>query len=208
MAAAKAIAMKHQIDLASIPMGEDKQKRATMQTDKATVKIRSKHIRPYHKYVCGILSNVFGIRVITVWNSFVFIGEATDVAICTMLFPWLENTIWDTYYAVRRARGETCHVCGTANAVFLGFYHGILEVNRKAEEQLSKKDGETWALVLVDKKAIIEKRVEEEFPMLRKGRASKERSYTPGCYQHGYVKGKTINLRQVGSGSGPAGELA
>jgi len=200
---AKEIAMRYHLDIAGISM-EDKsgKNKSAITTDKGSVKIRSKHFRPYHRYVCATLMEVFGIRVIRSWQSFVFIGETFDVAVCVALFPWLEEAFWDCYWQIRKSYGETEYVAGTANGAYMGFYNGILAANKRAEASLSTAEKQSWALVVVDKNALVEQRVKQEYPELGKSRKSSIRAFNDGAYHTGYAKGKQVNLRQVNGGSG------
>jgi len=204
MGKAKEIAMRYHLEIADISL-EDKsgKNKSTITTDKGSVKIRSKHFRPYHRYVCATLMEVFGIRIIiiTSYRSYIFIGETFDVAVCCALFGWLEEAFWDCYWQIRKSYGETDYVAGTANGAYLGFYNGLLAANKRAEAALSSAEKQSWALVVVDKNALVEQRMKEEYPMLGKARRSSIRSMDSGAYHTGYAKGKTVNLRQVNGGS-------
>jgi len=199
MGKAKEIAMRYHLELASIAMADPKAPKSNSVTvDKGTVKIRSKHFRPYHKYVCSTLSVIFGIRIITVYRSYVFIGEAFDVAVCVELFPWLEESYWGCYWSIRKSRGETDYEAATANGAYSGFYNGLLAANKRAEQTLSKPEAQSWALIVVNKDALVEQRVAQEFPHLIKARKSSMRVFDYDAYQTGYAKGRSVNLRQVG----------
>lgn len=202
MGKAKEIAMRYQLEIADIALdtGKDKKTNA-ITTDKGTVKIRSKHFRPYHKYVCGVLQEIFGIRIIRVYRSYVFIGESFDVAVCCELFPWLEESFWGCYWQIRKSRGETDYEAATANGAYTGFYRGILEANKRAEQALNQQEKQSWALMVVGKAALVEQRVKEEFPSLSKSRASSMRAFDNDAYHTGYAKGRSVNLRQVGGTS-------
>jgi len=203
MGKAKEIAMRYHLEIADISMEDKsgKNKKGSITTDKNSVNIRSKHVRPYHRYVTATLMEVFGIRVIQSYRSFIFIGETFDVAVSCALFPWLEEAFWSCYWQIRKSYGETEYVAGTANGAYLGFYNGLLAANKRAEATLTSTEKQSWALVVVDKNALVEQRMKEEFPNLGKARKSTTRSIDHGAYAAGYAKGKTVNLRQVSGGT-------
>jgi hypothetical protein len=197
MAKAKEIAMRHSIELASVDLhGADEDKAAGIEIERVDVQARSEHPQQYHRFIVMLLSKLFGISVIRMGNRYAFIGEVMDVAICKALWPWLEHTFRRTYC---NAANEGVIERGSIgkNNVYAGLYRGIVEANRREEAKLSTEDKSKWALVVVNKDALVKQREAQEFPNLRTARA---RSYTMNAAgrNYGYAKGKQINLRQVG----------
>lgn len=200
MAKAKEIAMRHGIDMATVAAaGKQDSDKASMEIGKGEVQIRSQRPQKYHRFVCAALQEVFGIRVVRIWNKYIFIGEATDVAISRELFPWLEDVFYSTYYRAMRA-GEVECCAASKNGVYSGLYWGIVAANKRAEEQLKTEEKQTWALIVRNKDALVEAKMHEEFPHLEKGKERRLTSSTR-AWNIGYEKGKTINLNQTSNGT-------
>jgi hypothetical protein len=205
MARAKEIAMRHAIDIGGIDITNAKERKSILQTDKAESKIRSKHPQRYHRFICGVFKQVFGVESVQTWSRasdgpcYVFIGESTDVAICTALFPWLEEVFCKLPFKVIREKGFP-ESNGVKNAVYQGLYYGIIESNKKAEAALSSDDKNKWAVVVRNKDVAVQARLHQEFPRLTQGRSSRLTTNS-AAQQHGYEAGRKINLSQVGGGA-------
>jgi len=201
---AKEIAMRHGIDIAGIDIsGKDEGKDGadTMTIERVDVATRSKNPQKYHRFICALLQEVFGVSVIRLWDCYVFIGEATDVAICRALFPWLEDVFYSTYYKAKLA-GIVISCAADKNGIYSGLYNGMLSANRKAEAALNTEDRSKWAMVVRSKESLVKAKVEEEFPTLQQARRSRL-STNSRAWDHGYREGQKIRLNQVGtSGTG------
>ena len=196
MAKAKEIAMRYGIDIAGVGIAGKEDEKRQMTTDNVAIQPRSKHPQKYHRYINWVLQSVFGIKVIRSGNRFFYIGETVDVAICRELFPWLEDVFYSTY----NKAANDCQIDRTAadkNGMYQGLHDGILAANKRAEEALTSTEKSTWALVVVNKSALVQKRMETDFPHLTKGRASTIRTFNPVAHGIGYAKGRSINLRQT-----------
>jgi len=197
MGKAKELAMKHGIELASIDMAAGRSAGSSIEIDRADVQIKTSAQKPYHTWIYRVLRQCFGVQVIISGTEAIFIGEATDVAICRELFPYLEKVFPSTYYHAEKNGMVSC--AANKNGVFRGLCDGIIEVNKREEAKLTPKEASCWALIVVNKDALIEKRVEKEFPVLiyRKARAQQ---VSNSAYAFGRAKGQQIRLNQVGSG--------
>jgi len=207
MAQAKKIAMRHQIDIATVDL-EDMSKTTNAGVAVATdnsVKIHCKYERPYHRYIFRTLMDVFGVMIIPrsiVRNrsnrEIVFVnivGEVTDVEICKVLIPWLEKVFPDTFNRYCKATGMK-KTAASGNGCFHGLMKGIIEANKSAEEELDRHDSEVWAVAVVDKEKAVEEAVAEAFPNLIT-RTARATQYSGQAAAFGYTKGKEINLGQV-----------
>jgi hypothetical protein len=208
MAQAKKIAMRHQIDIATVDL-EDKStttKAGIAVAKDNSVKIHCKYERPYHRYIFNTLMEVFGVMIIprsVVRNrsnrEIVFVnivGETTDVEICKVLIPWLEKVFPDTYKKFLAHHGIEKPRAAFANGCYHGLMSGIIEANKVAEEELGGADAEVWAVAVVDKEKAVEDAVAEAFPNLIT-RKAKRTGYSHGAAAYGHSKGKEINLGQV-----------
>ena len=200
MGKAKEIAMRYQIDIASIDMKAGKSAGASLNIDKTQLRVRSKNQQQYHRWIYGVLREVFGIRVITQGPLIYFIGEATDVTISKELFPWLEEVFWSTFMRGVKSGLLEQYRAADRNGCYCGLYQGIIRNNEREEEKLNTTDKACMALIVIDKTALIEKRVEQEFPEMRK---SKKRSLqmSSRSHAHGYATGIKTTLRQSGAGA-------
>jgi hypothetical protein len=151
------------------------------------------------------LREVFDVQTIQYGNtgSFCFVGEANDITICKVLFPWLEDVFYNTYYQLMKS-GRIKSCAADKNGVWNGMAWGIIEANKREEEKLSKNEQQTMALMVVDKKALIDKRVADLFPRCKTTKIKRQTSDT--ALGLGYAKGKQINLRQMG-GNRATGQL-
>lgn len=203
MQRAKEIAMKHQINLATISLEDPNEKRGIqIQTDKQEAVLRSKKEQLYHLEIYQIFRSVFGVRTIRFrgWNgdSIMLLGEVTDVMICKELMPWLEDVYYSTYYNAKKS-GLIYGTRADKRGIYEGLTVGIRSVNKKAEDRLEKKEAQTYALVVRKKQEVVDAFVKQEFPDLRsvKQRPVEVNARALGI---GIAKGKTINLQHVGNG--------
>lgn len=197
MGKAKEIALRYNIEIGSINLEEGKSAGAGMQTGKHEIKLRSKKEQKYHRYINWTLQEVFSIRVIRFGGyGFCYIGEATDVAIATALFPWLEDVFYSTYYTAKK-EGRVISCAAHKNGIYEGLWLGLVRANKREEEKLDDKDKGTMALVLRDKKQIVDAAVALAFPKLK---SSKQRDLdmSQDAKMIGFNKGKTIKLNQLG----------
>ncbi len=205
LAKAKEVAMRHGIDISSISL-EDKQNAGPSieVVNDESLMISSKYEQPYHRWIYNILQQCFGVRVITSVAStyggrkvfkIYLIGEVVDVEIAKVIFPWLEKIFPRTLsQAVRR--GQLTYCAAHTNGCYAGLFQGILAANKREEEKLTGEDKSTWALVVREKKDLIDERVEEEFPDLQT-RKSRERQMSSYGYRVGYDAGSQIKLNQL-----------
>jgi len=208
MAKAKEIAMRFQIDIASIKLDKGESAPAMAIERDDTLKTGSQYQQPYHSHIFHILTFVFGVRVILnitsgkhgpnkILSTIHLIGEATDVAIAKVIFAWLEGVFPSTKTKLAAQAGITGTInAAFCNGVYLGLYRGILEANKKAEQALSADDTNRYALVVVNKNALVQKRVEADFSHLRSTKAH-ARKLNDAAYQAGFKVGSALNLRQM-----------
>lgn len=207
IARAKALAIRHSIDLASVDLTQDEKSASAIEVGKDEVEIRSKYQQPYHPHVIWVLEAVFGVSIIThgfssyggkVVSRIVIIGEVIDVAIAKAVFPYLEKVFPATLSKAVSA-GILTYCAAHTNGCYFGLRQGIIAANKREEEKLSKDDASKYALILVDKKALVQSAVEEEYPDL-KSKAAREKQMNWVAAVYGKREGEKINLRQVGSG--------
>jgi hypothetical protein len=232
MAAAKKIAMEHNIELGSVDLADPKANAggAEVHTDE-DLKVKAAFERRYHSWVFHIVQEMFGVRVFVsrykhgsrqrihkVW----IIGDATDVAMAKAIFSWLEDLYPKSYlHAVNSF--QIANDAASQHGYYRGLTAGILEANQKEEDEVlntwrAQGQGEAnkYAMVLRNKEMAIEKKVAQLFPALVKkkeeeAKKDKKPPKSPKYSEHaaylGYEKGKSINLNQVGGASAPKGQI-
>jgi hypothetical protein len=211
MARAKEIAMRYNIDLATVQIGQKDKSAFSIETDKTQVKIRSQHPQKYHDWIARTLMRCFDIHVIYLGRKgaagIVFIGEKTDVAICVELFPWLEDVFYSTYYRGRKA-GLYPISAASKNGVYAGLYYGIVEANKRMEEQIKRENPNAYALVVRSKEQAVQARVSNEFPKLETPKKQRETQMNHRAYMHGKEKGRSIKLNQLAGAQNPTSRLS
>lgn len=209
MARARAIAVQHNIELASIDLTNDDKAKAAIDITKETMRTRSKHEQPYHRWIYQVLREVFEVKVIRVWYMSAsggrvveptLIGSPFDIAIAKEIFPFLEK-IFPATLSRAVSGGQLTYSMADTNGCYEGICHGIIDTNRREEEKVVKESTNTnqnqYALVLAKKEELIEQAMDKYFPN-RKARPNRARTFNPGAYHYGQQEGRKINLRQVG----------
>ena len=201
MAAAQRLAIQHNIDLASVvAAGDANGSTPGLETDKASLASKTRGKRLHHLPIARVLMQCFDVEFI--WTggggNACIIGEKTDVALATYCWAWLGETFPRLYKEWARAEGIEIGSTGEhvrRRSYYDGLQRGISETNRRQREA-AKRDaatGASFALVLVRKEEVVAARVAEEFPMLRKARASsREMDYR--AYGQGHEAGRKIRL--------------
>lgn len=204
MAAAKSMAMRHGLDLASVDTTEKNGKKTGDVIRDKTMKTRAKYHQPYHRYAWAVLEDVFGIKVVYNFtdtkggkqvNYLNFIGDPLDVEISKAIYPFIEKLFPKKVTEYINARGLKW-TTAIANGLYDGLYYGILEANKREEANLNAEEAQQWGLVVRDKKQKIEDATAEMFGKLTKAKATNLK-YDPMARVTGRIEGKKINLRQV-----------
>ena len=203
MAAAKRIADDNNIELATVNWNTEAGKR-TLEAGKEDVHFRSKYEQIYHRPIYSVLLNVFGIVILSSRYSITFIGEKTDIAICQVLFPWLEDVFFKTCYQATRS-GRIEDRVAPRRSLFFGLARGIISANTKQEAARPEQEAQTMAMVVRNKKQVVADYMAAEFPKLRNRKTVMVSTHNL-AYQIGIAAGEKINLRQTTAGR-PVGAL-
>lgn len=221
MARAKEIALKHGIELASIPAPTDSKVRTAVTVDtRKDLKTSTRYVHPYHVWVLQTLEDAFGVRFIywqtrvgshPYWTQIYVIGEPADVTLAVGLFPWLESLFPSLYHQAWK-QGRVAKNFAAQNGYYAGLCFGIREVNKREEAKLSADDRSKWALVVQDKSALVQAEYDKYFPKPAEGekepKARKQRrEYDYHAMAHGKEKGRTIRLNQL-NGAGDTNLVA
>lgn len=199
MAAAKKIANAHNIELASVDWKAGDKSKPGLEAEAKGVKFRSRKEQMYHKYIYYVLMDCYGLRILSSPYSLTFVGEKTDVAICQLIFPWLEDLFFQSHWKKLKL-GLVRDNASDRRSVYLGFARGIIAVNLKTDKEESTGDQNKMAIVLRDKKTVIQNYIEQLFPDL-KTRKDKSKSELNGhAYSLGMQEGKKINLSGLSAG--------
>lgn len=213
---AKEMAMRYGIDLASLNVGDGGPKQEWDVRNDDSLKIRTQYEQPFHRWIFNVLQDVFGTRFIlsrgqgknrsnVIFHKIWIIGETTDIVIVKALFPWLEQIYWDTFYEGAKKGLFEKNAAGR-NGCYAGLSRGIKEANKNTEAAFTPEEQGKWAVVLVKKEDLIQRKMAADFPNLR-NRQARSIDMDSNAYSHGYERGKQVNLSQSGSGSKPAGHL-
>jgi len=220
MARARAIAVEHNIELSAIDLNDNTKTKEAFQVVRDSVKPCTATPRRYHRWVYRVIKQVFDVHVVLSTDSgpkassrkrvsqVHLIGDPLDVAIVKEIFPFLEKS-FAAIYSRAVSSGLLQDNAADANGCWAGVYTGILETNKREEEQAVKSatgiTGNQYALVLRKKEELIEAAAEKFFPNAKAGPArSQQRSVIAQAY--GHAEGRKINLRQVGQ-SAKLGQL-
>lgn len=199
MAKATALAREHNIDLATVAEGEVK---TGLQVDSVILKTSTKYERPYHNEILGTLRACFGVKTIlhAYWTPqaqrvimhITMVGEKTDLIIAEYCWKFLEQNFplcWSNYRKEQGIKDSWT----SSRSYWVGLGNGIRENNRRAVEAMPSDQRNKYALVLVDKTALIEAKTAEMFPKLRNIRSGMK-GMDGSAYQAGVAKGRTIKL--------------
>lgn len=206
MAKAKEIAIRHNIDIASIGLDDPNAKGGIDITTDKTLRTRSEYEQPYHRWIFNVLEEVFGVKVVRMirrdYNGIrisciVLIGDTVDVAIAKEIFPWLEKVFPRTLSRLVHARKLT-YCAADTNGCYYGFYRGIVEANKREEEKLTKKEASSMALVVRKKEDLIQTELEEQFPHA-KVRSTRHKEMNGEAFHYGKAEGSRIKLNQLGA---------
>ena len=205
LARAKEIAVRHNIDLASVNVdrGEEKGIRVEVEKD-SSLKTRSKFEQPYHSQIYKVVQLLFDVRIIRgldhTYNGPVvrclhLFGDPFDVALVKEIFPWLEK-VFPKILSTFVREGALTYSAADTNGCYKGVAAGILEANRREEEKIPSQDKNGWALVVRGKREAINKLVDKTFPDLQTPRHT-SKSLNAKAFNLGHREGSKINLRQV-----------
>lgn len=201
MRKAQELAIAHNIDLSTVKVDGDIEV-GKIETTSTKVGTSTKYERPYHCEILNVLQECLGLRTIlhSYWtdqaqrviSAITFVGEKTDVALGTYCWAWLEQLFPKCWSEYRRAHGlEDRWV--SSRSYYVGLRAGIINNNRRAVEELPPDAAHRYALVVVDKTALVNAYTEELFPKLKKNNAH-QKHFDPYAYAAGKEKGATIRL--------------
>ena len=192
MGRAKELAMKHGIELASLPAREQNRSRLALDIENNSgLKLSTRYEHPYHTWVLQTLEKAFGLKLILSRGR---IGS----------HPWLEG-LFPKLYGKAVKEGRLPKNFAAANGFYYGLYQGILSNNKRQEDALTGSDKTNWALVVRSKEEQIAETVALAFPELKKAKAS-HKKYNGQAINHGVLQGSKIKLNQV-HGAGSAGAI-
>lgn len=197
MAAAQRLAIKHNIDLASVSVDEPGP--IKIETDRVDLGADGATRRPHYKPIARCLQNCFDIRVIYCGPRVVLIGEKTDLAIAQYCWAWLGEVFPRLYRDYVKERGsfigdKTFDTVVRRRSFYEGLQYGIETANARARsDAIASSDGQRYAMVLVRKEEVVGQRVTAEFPQLRSMR-DRTAGTLPGAFNHGQAQGSKIKL--------------
>lgn len=200
MVAAKRIANANNIEIASIDWAKNPNEKPALEAEQKDFQFRSKKEQIYHRFIYHVLQAVYDVKILSNCYRLTVIGEKTDIAICQVIFPWLEDVFYTTYYrAMKEGKVQSC--AGTKRSIYAGLSRGLINVNVKAEQDLDKDAQQTMAMVVRDKKKVVEDFFHATHPKVGK-RKDLARSLHNGAYQIGIAAGEKIRLNGISAGKG------
>ena len=202
MARAKAIAVEHNLELSSIDLTDPKQAKSAINIEaNDTLRIRSMYRQPYHKWIWNVLQSVFGVDLVYNFtstsggcriNRITIIGDSVDVLIATTMHPYLEKIF--PALLTRYLKDNSFEYCAAhMNGFYRGLAVGIMYANQQEEEKV--KENDRYALVVRDKKQMIEEKKKEMFPKV-KARSARDVLIDEEAKNRGFREGQKINLRR------------
>lgn len=198
MRLAQELAIKNNIDLADIKIESPKSAGIDVKNDHVVLETYEKS---YHWPVMGTVEECFDVRAIRFTgirngNAYidrvVLVGEKTDLILARYALSYLLDLFPKCYLTYRKThdRKDTWVL---QKSYYRGLAVGIKEANRRQREELEKEDASKFALVLVEKKSIIETKMHELFPNLRTVR-NRTKRHDNHAASAGYSKGRTVQL--------------
>lgn len=201
MAKATALAREHGIDLASVT-ADGEVKVEELETDFAESKTKTRQEQPYHMFIISVLMGVFHVRCncgtytdhncMRYLTRITWIGEKTDVALAAYCWTWLEGLFPKCWLEYRKAHGIADNYI-SKRSYYRGLRDGIISANERAEAALPVDLKNRFALVLVKKTELVEKRYNAMFPGAKPISTFSTRE-DHGAKSAGYSKGQTIKL--------------
>lgn len=210
LARAQEIAIRYNIELADIELGEDDSKKGIKVERDQELGTGSKFKQPYHDHIANVLMNCFDVRVLwhisrevngTRVSSISIFGEKTDIAICKQIFPWLEKV----FPAILRKgirTGILRENMACINGCYSGISKGLQETNQHMKDKLAGDNAGKYAMVVRSKADKIDELFNELYPDLKDRRSSRVK-FSEAAFNHGKAEGSKINLNQMNSGTRP-----
>lgn len=209
MAAAKALARRHDIDIASVDFqqtGNGGGGGGVQTTRDSTLGTRTKYWKPFHDPILIVLEKVFEVRVVRtgyrhrtnsqwVCTSISLVGTVQDVAIAKAIYPFLES-MFPRVYREELNRGSFRDCRASMNGCYWGLANGIIDANKREEDNLQGEDRSKWAMVVATKQDAVDRKFEELYPKLKESRKT-NKQVDPFAYMLGEKRGSKINLNQV-----------
>lgn len=213
MAMAQRLAIKHNIDLASVA-ATDAVGAPSFETDRADIDGETETRRLHHAPVAQALMECFDVAFI--WRGSgsrcVIIGEKVDVAIAKYCWSWLNATYLELFRQFAKAN---YNYCGYSERIrrrsyYDGLTHGICTSNaRQRKEAAAAPGGDCFSLVIVNKEKAVHDRVAVEFPEMKRRddtppKKRRERVFDRTALSHGNQAGLKIKLNNAIAGPNPA----
>jgi len=204
MRKAQELAMEHNIDLAQVPMGEVK--RGAINVGHIIIRPVGKfYLRPVHFEIMQVMQECFGVKL--VMNAYrsgshkflvalTVIGEQVDMELAQFTWHFLCNVFprcWTTYSKARNVPWGSFVI---SRSYYTGLRQGIIATNKKIVDSLPKDQKDKYALVLVDKEALVAAEQARLFPVLRHSKV-RDREFDRDAFVSGNEKGKTIKLNNA-----------
>ncbi len=224
MQRAKALAIQHDIDLASIQVFENKKSEAPIVKSEALNLGQRKAV--CQKFISWILQDYFKVKIIyhgcrAHGYILIFVGRTTDIQIATYIQGFLKQEfmrLWHNY----REQNPTVQT-KDRNSFFYGLYKGLDAKLSEQEKQTEKEvfvgmrftEGtekteqiqSCYALAKVNFKEELDKKLSEFYPKLGKAAPhARLNNNNESARQAGFKQGQNINLR-MGLAQGNGGQL-
>jgi len=198
MAMAQKLAAEHNLDIGAImAQSVETGKAPSLDTDASYFGYRGKSAKPEHVYILWVLQACFGVQAIRMGRTSVcLVGEKTDVAMAQFCFKFLESQFSKLMRQFIASRGRTGYGTAVEQASFYtGLYQGIVAANKRAVEEQVGAKRDAYALVLVNKSAIVKAKVAQLFPDV-KITSEKARPMDWAAQAAGKARGAQIKLNQ------------
>jgi hypothetical protein len=227
MKKAKALAIQHSIDLASIEVFESKKNEEPIVKNDET--ILGQRMSVCQKFISWLLEEHFNVKIVyshkfsddyRLLKKLVIIGRKSDIEIAIYIQSYLNQEFMRLWHQYQQTNPNV--QVKDRNSFFWGLYDGLrakLEEGKKEAEQngfdiLSatktadeiKQVQNCLALTVTTHKEKLNQSVKEFFPKLRKSYSYTSFNHSESARTAGFNKGKQISLRR-GIGSGNQAQL-
>lgn len=211
MQRAKALAVKHEIEIATLDAFSDGKPKNSEPITKDSLNLGKRMSISQH-LVSRILQDYFNIRVIYSggrWSgrSITFVGRKSDIELAQFLNEHLNNEflrLWRKYYSENENRGVTLR---DRPGFLVGLSQGLsqkLDESQKNTEQESftacpldkvEKIKQSYAVAIVNHKQNLQDKVKEFYPHLSKA-TNTQRVHNYNSIGAGRVMGKSISVNR------------
>src|SRR6201996_7267462 len=148
-----------------------------------------------NEYICVILNNFFGVRVILIERSSKIgvVGKEIDVDFAIYVYQFLRATFKKLWYV---SKFENVLPEDSKHSFYRGLFESLGEKLALSQKEVEQEVGDKYAIVIVDNAKRLAEKYNEFFPDQKSSRARIARPKDIEAYEDGLEKGRKININQ------------